>query len=103
MSSFLIYAVTGVILFGIALYGALARQHLLRKIMALNIMGSGIFLLLVSVARRNLIDVPDPVPHAMVLTGIVVTLAMTAFAISLARRIYDSSGRMSIHDREDAE
>ena len=35
---------------------------------------------------------PDPVPHAMVLTGIVVAVSATAFALVLARRIYSVTG-----------
>jgi multicomponent Na+:H+ antiporter subunit C len=101
VSTFVLYGITGVLLFCLALYGVLARGHLLRKVMALNMMGSGVFLLLISVAERNRLDVPDPVPQAMVLTGIVVTLAVTAFAISLARRVFDESGRMSIEPEED--
>lgn len=102
MNTYLLYSITGVLLFALALYGAATGRHLLRKIMALNIMGSGIFLLLISIARRNMTDGPDPVPQAMVLTGIVVTLAVTAFAISLARRIFDQSGRMRFSEKEDA-
>jgi multicomponent Na+:H+ antiporter subunit C len=98
MSTFLIYGAAGVMLFCIALFGVIMRRHLLRKIIALNMMGSGVFLFLISVAERNRIDVPDPVPQAMVLTGIVVTLAVTAFAISLARRVFQDSGEMTIEE-----
>lgn len=100
MTTFLLYGIGGVLVFAVGLYGVVSRNHLLRKIMALNMMGSGVFLFLISIARRNAVEVPDPVPHAMVLTGIVVALAATAFAVGLARRIYDQTGRMAI-DEED--
>jgi multicomponent Na+:H+ antiporter subunit C len=103
MSTYLLYTFAGGLLFVLALYGAISARHLLRKIMALNIMGSGIFLLLISVARRNMTEVPDPVPHAMVLTGIVVTLAVTAFALSIARRIYTQTGRTTLSPDEESE
>jgi multicomponent Na+:H+ antiporter subunit C len=98
MQLFVLYGAAGVVLFCIGLFGAVARTHLLRKIIALNITASGVFLFLISVAHRNSLEVPDPVPHAMVLTGIVVSLAATAFAIALARRIFSATGRMSLPD-----
>jgi multicomponent Na+:H+ antiporter subunit C len=60
--------------------------HALRKILAFNLMGSGAFLVLVGLAQRTG-DV-DPVPQAMVLTGIVVAVAATALALALVRRLH---------------
>jgi multicomponent Na+:H+ antiporter subunit C len=88
-----LYGVAAVLLFWLGLYGIFTRAELLRKIMAVNIMGGGTFLLLVSLARRNFVAAPDPVPHAMVLTGIVVALSATALAIGLARRLAQATGR----------
>ena len=96
MSQFQLYGVTGVALFGLGIYGLIAHAHLIRKILAMNIMGSGIFLLLVSVALRATGEVPDPVPHAMVLTGIVVAVSATALALALTRRIHTETGRNSL-------
>ncbi len=92
MSPFQLYALTGVMLFGIGIYALIIHAHLIRKILALNIMGSGIFLLLVAVARRGLQAIPDPVPHAMVLTGIVVAVSATALMLTLAKRIHHETG-----------
>jgi len=39
---------------------------------------------------------PDPVPHALVLTGIVVAVSISAFALALARQIHAESGRTSL-------
>jgi multicomponent Na+:H+ antiporter subunit C len=90
--SYLAYMIAGALLFCLGLFGVVARRHLLRKIIGLNVMSGGIFLLLIATARRNTIDVADPVPHAMVLTGLVVALAATAFALTLLRRIYRVTG-----------
>lgn len=62
------------------------RPHLLWRILAFNVLGSGVFLLLVMLPARTGGGV-DPVPQAMVLTGIVVTVAATALALGLAVRI----------------
>jgi multicomponent Na+:H+ antiporter subunit C len=101
MPYFLLYSIAGVLLFCLALYGLIIQPHLLRKIIALNVMGGGVFLFLISVARRNADVFPDPVPHAMVLTGIVVALAATAFGIALARRIYGETGQKTLEDTGD--
>ncbi len=103
MPYFLLYSIGGVLLFCLALYGLIVQPHLLRKIIALNVLGGGVFLFLISVARRNAGAFPDPVPHAMVLTGIVVALAATAFGIALARRIYVATGRKTLEDVGDDE
>lgn len=94
MSAGLIYAVTGAWLFSLGLYGLIVHAHLVRKILAFNIMGSGTFLVLVGLAQRT--DSVDPVPHALVLTGIVVAVSATAFALILARRLYAASGRCTL-------
>ncbi len=73
-------------LFGMGIYGLLTHSHPLRRILCLNLMSNGVFLLLVAVARRPG-GPPDPLPHALVLTGIVVTVAATAFALALLRRL----------------
>lgn len=101
MSVFLIYGLAAVALFGICLNALITRTHLLRKILALNMLGSAVFLLLISIAYRNAIDDrPDPVPHAMVLTGIVVAVSATAFALALARRYHAETGRTEFGDQD---
>lgn len=77
-----LYAALAAALFAIGLHGVFAGRHRLRKILALNVMTTAAFLLLVVVAERA--DPVDPVPHAMVLTGIVVSVCTTAVAVALA-------------------
>ncbi len=94
MSSGLIFAATGAALFASGVAGVLLLDHLLRRILALNLMGSGAFLVLVGLAQRN--GVPDPVPQAMVLTGIVVAVAATALALALLRRLQALTGEVTL-------
>jgi multicomponent Na+:H+ antiporter subunit C len=103
IEAFALYSVVSVALFCIGLHGLVTRPHLLRKLLALNIMGSAIFLFLVAVAYRNHDGMPDAVPHAMVLTGIVVAVSATAFALALARRIHALTGRVTLDEGGDAE
>lgn len=95
-----IYTLAGSLLFSIGLYGLVVRPHLLHKVLALNIMSSGVFLVIVGIARRVPGDIPDPLPHAMVLTGIVVTVSSTAFALALVKRIFTDTGAVCLEDVE---
>jgi len=90
----LVYAWTGVLLFGLGLFGFISHRHLLRRLLAFNIMGSGSFLVLVGLAQEG--RGVDPVPHAMVITGIVVAVASTALALVVFRRWYRASGRTTL-------
>lgn len=85
MTPAVIFSLTAVALFGIGLYGFFAYRHVLRKILALNVMGNAVFLLLITLAARDPARI-DPIPHALVLTGIVIAISATAFALALARR-----------------
>lgn len=89
MSAALIYALAGAGLFALGLCRALFWRALLYRVLALNVMGSGAFLVLVATARRAPGGVPDPVPHALVLTGLVVAVSATALALALGRRLGD--------------
>ena len=100
MTSGLLFALVGIALFGLGAAGVLLIGHLLRRILAFNLMGSGAFLVLVGLAQRN--DVPDPVPQAMVLTGIVVAVAATALALALARRLQALTGRLDLPEDDEA-
>jgi multicomponent Na+:H+ antiporter subunit C len=81
-----IFTILGAALFGIGFGAAVGRSHLLWKIIAVNVMASGASLLLLTLPGR--VDgAADPVPQAMVLTGIVVMVAATALALALAVRM----------------
>jgi len=94
MSAGLLFASVGVILFALGVAGVLLVNHLLRRILAFNVMGSGAFLVLVGLAQRN--GIADPVPQAMVLTGIVVAVAATALALALVRRLHALTGKIEL-------
>ena len=100
MSQVFFFALVGVGLFCLGLYALIAYAHLLRKIMAINVMGSGLFLILVTLAKRSGEAVPDPVPHAMVITGIVVAVSVTAFALMLMLRVVAETGQATLPDEQ---
>ncbi|WP_291787451.1 NADH-quinone oxidoreductase subunit K [Cecembia sp.] len=100
METYKIYSITSVVLFAIGLGGLFLAKHFLRKIIATIIMGGGVFLCLVSFADRDSLSYADPVPHALVITGIVVAVTAAAFALSLARRIHKFSGEETFTDEK---
>lgn len=87
MTAVLPYTLAGCLLFASGLGGLFFCPSLLRKILAVNLSGSGVFLVLIAFARRQPDAAPDPVPHALVLTGIVVAVSATAVALALHRRL----------------
>jgi multicomponent Na+:H+ antiporter subunit C len=94
MSAAIVFALAGGLLVGIGLYAFIVQPHLLRRLIAFNVMGSGVFLLLVGLAQEG--RGVDPVPQAMVITGIVVAVASTALALVVFRRWYRASGRTAL-------
>lgn len=90
-----LYLGIGVALWLLGLHGLLLQRQVLRQIIAINIMGSGVFMVMVALAART--DSADPVLHALVVTGLVVAVSATAFALRLA--LSEQKGR-SAQDAE---
>lgn len=82
MNQTLFYLLLGGALWLIGLHGLALRRHILRRIIAINIMGSGVFMVMVALATRA--SPADPVLQALVVTGLVVAVSATAFALRLA-------------------
>lgn len=82
-------------IFGIGVYGLLIAGHLLRKLLALNLMLSAVFLLLL-LASEPIAGRPDPVPQALILTGIVIAVSTTAFALALMVRLFARTGHSAL-------
>ncbi len=89
------------LLFGIGFSNLLLQKNLIKKIIGLNIMDTATYLFLAEkgyIAGRNAPIVVDhvtsaeayinPVPGGLVLTGIVVSVSVTALMLSLAIRLY---------------
>ncbi|MFO7576363.1 MAG: NADH-quinone oxidoreductase subunit K [Pelovirga sp.] len=102
MTAVQLYLSGGIVLFFIGLHALLAHHHLLRKILAANILGSGVFMVFIALAARSAPAATDPVPQALVLTGIIVSLCFTAVAVVLAVRIHRLSGCTTLAQEESA-
>ena len=102
-----------VILLAIGLYGMLAKRNLLKKLIGMNIFQTAIFLFFLEGATKLGSTVPviepqlgtdptkyvNPLPHVLILTGIVVGLSLTGVALAFLiniRRTYHNLDERSI-------
>ena len=104
------YEAVAVILSGIGLTNLLLQRNMIKKIIGLNIMDTAVYLFLAAkgyVAGRAapIIQITqdgipaagayvNPIPAGLVLTGIVVSVSVTAFALSLTLRLYEAYGTL---------
>lgn len=94
----------------IGLYGMLAKPNLVRKLMAMNILQVAVIIFFISVAAKSGATVPiavegdearvatayvNPLPHALMLTAIVVSVSTTGVALALLIRIHRRYGTLN--------
>ena len=90
-----------IILFGIGLTMLLFQKNLVKKLIGMNIMDTGTFLFLASMGYiegrkapiitdgvQSLEAYINPIPAGLVLTGIVVSVSVTALTLSMTVRLY---------------
>ena len=90
------YEAVSVLLFGIGFATLLLHRNLVKKIIGLNVMDTAVYLFLTAkgyIAGRAIPIVVDgvqnveayinPIPTGLILTGIVISVSMTAFALAL--------------------
>ncbi len=105
------YETAAVVLFGIGFTTLLMHRNLLKKIIGFNFMDSAIYLYLASkgyIAGRLAPIVSgenadparyiNPIPTGLVLTGIVVSVSVTAFLLALTCRLYDRFHTLDIDE-----
>jgi multicomponent Na+:H+ antiporter subunit C len=90
----MLLGLSGSALIGIGLFVIITHPRVLRKIVGFNLLGAGIFLVFGVAAKRGAMAglAGDPVPQALVITGIVVAFAATALAIALLKRLFELTG-----------
>ncbi len=93
------YYLVAVILFVIGMHTMLTHSNMIKKVIAMNIMDASVFMLFVAVGYvqggrspiiREGVELlyVNPLPGALMLTGIVVGVSVTAYALSLVIKIY---------------
>lgn len=99
------------ILFIVGLHTMLTHSNLIKKVIALNIMETSIFLFFVAVGYVRGGQAPimeasgavtgayiNPLPSALILTGIVVSVSITAFALALIVKLYQYYGVLDVDE-----
>ncbi len=88
-------AATGVVIMGLGLWAFSAQRHLLRRLLAFNLLGSGVFLLLAGVAA------PAPAPiaevRALIFIGLVVALLGSVLGAALLLRLHAQGGQVTLN------
>ncbi len=101
--------IVAIILFSIGFCMLLFSRNLLKKVIGLDIMDSGVFLLLADrgyIAGRKVPIITDgvtdmsryinPIPAGLVLTGIVVSVSVSAVLLALTVQIYKTYHTLDI-------
>jgi multicomponent Na+:H+ antiporter subunit C len=102
-----------VVLIAIGLYAMIAKKNLVKKIIGMNIFQTAIILFYVSIGTKrgatlpiiehghgqsvhavHAVDYINPLPHVLMLTAIVVSVATLGVALALAMRIYFHYGTL---------
>ncbi len=95
-------------LLAIGLYGVLARDNLVKKVIGLTIFSTAIYLFFIEGSVQTGGTLPiidgrgsdpslyvDPLPHLLILTAIVVGVGVTGVALALIVRLYRRFGSLS--------
>lgn len=103
--------ISAVVLFCIGFSTLLFHQNLIKKIIGFNIMDTAIYLFLAAkgyiadsdpaIITDGILDASkyvNPLPGALVLTGIVVSVSVTAFSLALVLRLYEKYGTMHMDE-----
>ena len=102
------FAITAVILSPLGFANVMVQKNLIKKVVGFNIMDSAVFLLLASLGYVEGGVAPivgdvghhplyiNPLPSGLVLTGIVVSVSVTAFSLALLQRIYRRYGTIEL-------
>ena len=105
------FAIAAVILFVTGFVNMMVHPNLIKKIVSFNIMDSATFLMLASrgmIAGRTAAILTDggantalyvnPIPAGLVLTGIVVSVSVSAYSLALVQRIYGTYGTVDMRE-----
>jgi multicomponent Na+:H+ antiporter subunit C len=86
----------------VGFYGIIAKENLIKKIIGINIFQTAVFLFYISMAKVKGGTAPiewskaalydNPLPHCLMLTGIVVSVSTTAVALAIIIKIYKEFG-----------
>ena len=99
-----------ILLILIGLYGVITKRNLIKILIGLSLMDTGVNVLLVSlgyvengnapiltsIIKNNSGAFVDPIPQALVLTAIVIGVAILALGLAVTVKIYEKYGTLDI-------
>ena len=98
----------GIIVILLGLYGVMTRKNLIKIVMSLYVMSSGVILFFVSIGyvaggQAAIIEggrqiMVDPLPQAVMLTTIVIGLVITSLGLGLAFKIHEEYNTLDVRD-----
>lgn len=77
------FVAVGAILLALGIARLTLSSDWIVRLLGLNVAGAGALVILVALSARS--DESDPIPHALALTGIVITFAVTGLGLLLVR------------------
>ena len=105
------FETTSIILFAIGFAILLLHKNLIRKIIGMNIMDTAVMLFLMATGYIDGREAPiigdafkgaeayvNPIPTALMLTGIVVAVSTTALLLALTIRVYEKFGTIEVDE-----
>jgi multicomponent Na+:H+ antiporter subunit C len=97
-----LFGLAAALVAGLGLYGLVVEPHPLRKLLAFNLLGASVFVVFGVVARRGAAAGlgADPVPQALVITGIVVAFSATALAVAILLRLFAGTDAARLGDEQ---
>ncbi len=106
-----IYSVVAVILFSVGFTTLMLHRNMIKKIIGFNIMDTAVYLFLASkgyiegrkapIIVNNVMSTDayiNPIPAGLVLTGIVVSVSVTALMLSITIRLYERYHTLDIDE-----
>jgi len=96
------------ILFCLGLHTVIVRRNIIKKLIGLNIMETSVFFFYISLGYLKEGIAPirvggaeparmvNPIPQALILTGIVVAVSVTALALSMVILLYRQYGTLDV-------
>ncbi|MCY6372050.1 sodium:proton antiporter [Clostridium ganghwense] len=105
------YETEAIILFGIGFAILLLHNNLIKKIIGMNIMDTAVFLFFIAKGYIHGKEAPiivdgykgvhayiNPIPTGLMLTGIVVAVSTTAFALALTVKLNEAYGTIELDE-----
>ena len=105
------YQIVAIVLFGIGFTTLFLNRNLVKKIIGLNILDTAVYLFLASVGYIEGRGAPiigdgatdpslyiNPIPSGLILTGIVISVSMTAFSLALIVQLYKKYDTLNLDE-----